>query len=207
MNLLHIDSSIQGDKSVSRQLSAAIVAQWRADHPAIAITRRDLDRDPVPAMNSASLAAAFDPTGGGDPALQPVLSAQSAALEEFLAADIVVIGAPMYNFAIPGALKHWLDSLAVPGKTFAYTAEGPRGLAGGKKIVIASARGNFYTGDRASMDFQEPYLRTMLNFFGVTDIDIVRAEGVAVSPEHRQRALDTALGSIAGIDRTWRAAS
>jgi FMN-dependent NADH-azoreductase len=115
-------------------------------------------------------------------------------MQEFLEADVVVIGAPMYNFGIPSTLKAWIDRLAVAGKTFRYTESGPQGLAGGKKVILASSRGGFHQ-DSAS-DFQEAYLRFLFGFLGITDLEIVRAEGLAVSPEQRSDGLAAAHASI-----------
>ena len=115
-------------------------------------------------------------------------------MEQFLAADVLVIGAPMYNFSIPSTLKAWIDRVAVAGKTFRYTENGPEGLAGGKKIIIASGRGGIHTD--SPTDFQEAYLRQVFGFLGVTDIEFVRAEGVAYSPQHRSDAIAGALASI-----------
>src|SRR6478672_1954226 len=117
------------------------------------------------------------------------------ALQEFLDADVIVIGAPMYNFGIPSTLKAWIDRLAVAGKTFQYTASGAEGLAGGKKIIVASTRGGFH--QQSGGDFQEPYLRYMFGFFGITDVEIVRAEGLAVSPEQRTEGMAAAHLTIA----------
>ena len=116
----------------------------------------------------------------------------------FLAADIVVVGAPMYNFTLPSQLKAWLDRLAVAGKTFRYTENGPEGLAGGKRVIIASSRGGFYGDDTpgAMLDHQEKYLRTFFGLLGITDIDYVRAEGLALSPESRASAVDNALTEV-----------
>ena len=118
------------------------------------------------------------------------------ALDEFLAADIVVIGAPMYNFGVPSQLKAWIDCLAVAGKTFRYTETGVEGLAGGKRVIIASSRGGFYAGSSpmASLDHQEAYLTGFFGFIGVADIAFVRAEGVNVSPEQRQRGIELGTG-------------
>ena len=115
-------------------------------------------------------------------------------MEQFLAADVLVIGAPMYNFSIPSTLKAWIDRVAVAGKTFRYTEKGPEGLAGGKRVIIASGRGGIHT--NAPTDFQEAYLRQVFGFLGVTDIEFVRAEGVAYSPQHRSDAIAGALASI-----------
>ena len=131
-------------------------------------------------------------------ALQRDLAAGQAALEEFLAADIVVIGAPMYNFGIPSQLKAWIDRLAVAGKTFRYTEKGSEGLAGGKKVIVASSRGGFYGPDTpaAFLDHQESYLRGIFGFFGITDVSFVRAEGVQLGPDKRAAAIAAAREQI-----------
>jgi FMN-dependent NADH-azoreductase len=184
MKLLHIDSSILGQQSASRELSAAITARWQAAIPDLQITYRDLDAAPLAHVSGRSLA-------GADPA-ETVESAD--ALQEFLDADVVVIGAPMYNFGIASTLKAWIDRLAVAGKTFHYTANGPEGLAGGKKVILASTRGGFH--QQSGGDFQEPYLRFVFGFFGITDVEIVRAEGLAVSPGQRTEGMAAAHMAI-----------
>lgn len=193
MKLLHVDSSILGPGSVSRHLSASIVAQQQALHPGIELVRRDLATDPVDHLTGLHLAAAQGavPESG---ALQADVAAGQAALEEFLAADIVVIGAPMYNFGIPSQLKAWIDRLAVAGRTFRYSEKGAEGLAGGKTVIIASSRGGFYGADTqaAFLDHQETYLRGVFGFFGITDIRFIRAEGIAMGETQRQQAIDSA---------------
>lgn len=191
MKVLHIDSSALGSHSVSRGLTAAIVAELVREQPGVEVTYRDLAAQPIPHWSPVADAA--------DPAA--VLG--SAVLEEFLAADVIVIGAPMYNFSVPSALKAWIDRVAVAGKTFHYTANGPEGLAKGKRVVIASSRGGFYGQGTAaqSFDFQEPYLRAVLGFLGITDVEFVRAEGVNVSADHKIEALKTAQASIGVVAR------
>jgi FMN-dependent NADH-azoreductase len=186
MKVLHIDSSALGSHSVSRGLTAAIVAELVREQPGVEVTYRDLAAQPIPHWSPVADAA--------DPAA--VLG--STVLEEFLAADMIVIGAPMYNFSVPSALKAWIDRVAIAGKTFHYTANGPEGLAKGKRVVIASSRGGFYGQGTAaqSFDFQEPYLRAVLGFLGITDVEFVRAEGVNVSADHKTEALKTAQASI-----------
>ncbi|KTF36836.1 FMN-dependent NADH-azoreductase [Xanthomonas vesicatoria] len=184
MKLLHLDSSALGANSISRELSAAVVAQQRLLHPQLQVTYRDLDQEPLPHLTGRSLAQA-DATEA---------AAAEQAMQQFLEADVIVIGAPMYNFAIPSTLKAWIDRIAVAGRTFRYTATGPEGLAGGKRIIIASARGGIYPDGRN--DFQEPYLRQLFGFLGIEDITFVRAEGVAYSPEHRSNALAQALAEL-----------
>ncbi len=186
MKLLHLDTSALGTNSVTRELSAAIVARWQDAIPELDVEYRDLDADPLPHLTGRSLAKA-DATQA---------EADEATMQQFLAADVVVIGAPFYNFSIPSTLKAWIDRVAVAGRTFRYTAEGkPEGLAGGKRIVIASGRGGFY-GDASPADFQEAYLRQVFGFLGVTELEIVRAEGVAYSPQHRADAMAAAHASI-----------
>ncbi|QOY21461.1 FMN-dependent NADH-azoreductase [Xanthomonas citri] len=184
MKLLHLDSSALGANSISRVLSAAVVEQQRRLHPEVEVSYRDLDRDPIPHLTAQTLAQA-------DPA---EAAAAEAVMQQFLQADVIVIGAPMYNFAIPSTLKAWIDRIAVAGRTFQYTANGPEGLAGGKRVIIASARGGLYADP--TNDFQEPYLRQVLGFLGIDDIRFVRAEGVAYSPQHRTDALASALAGL-----------
>ena len=184
MKLLHIDSSALGANSVTRELSAAIAGRWRESFPDIQVDYRDLDAAPLPHLTGGSLAQA-DAAEAADAA---------RTLELFLAADVIVIGAPMYNFSIPSTLKAWIDRIAVAGRTFKYTETGPVGLAGGKKVIVASGRGGIHTG--APSDFQEPYLRQLFGFLGIDDVEFVRAEGVAYSPQHRSEALAAAHRAI-----------
>lgn len=184
MKLLHLDSSALGANSVSRQLSAAVVDGWRARTPAIRVTHRDLDAAPLPHLSGRALA--------GEDAGATAIAAE--AMQEFLDADIVVLGVPFYNFGIPSTLKAWIDRIAVAGKTFRYTESGPEGLAGGKRVVLAISSGGQHAG--TGRDFAEPYLRTVFGFLGITDIEVVRAEGVAISPEARETAIAQALADI-----------
>ena len=184
MKLLHLDSSALSNSSVTRELTAAIVARWQDKLPQLQVEYRDLDSQPLPHLTARSMSQA-DPHEAADAA---------RTMEQFLAADVLVIGAPMYNFSIPSPLKAWIDRVAVAGKTFRYTENGPQGLAGGKKVIIASGRGGIHT--NAPTDFQEAYLRQVFGFLGVTDIEFVRAEGVAYSPQHRSDAIAGALASI-----------
>ena len=184
MKLLHIDSSALGANSATRELSAAIVARWQAEVPGLSTEYRDLDSDPVPHLTEQALA-------GNDAA---AAAESERVLQQFLDADVVVLGAPMYNFSIPSTLKAWIDRIAVAGRTFRYTAEGPEGLATGKRVIVASARGGVHSG--APSDFQEPYLRFLLGFLGITDLEFIRAEGIAMSPRHRSDALAAAHAAI-----------
>ena len=184
MKLLHVDSSILGQNSASRELSAAIVARWQEAVPGLRVTYRDLDAAPLPHLSGASLTQG-DVTETAD---------AGRALQDFLDADVVVIGAPMYNFGIPSTLKAWIDRLAVAGKTFHYTETGPKGLLAGKQVIVASSRSGFH--QDSGSDFQEAYLRHIFGFFGISDVEVVRAEGLAVSPQHRTDGLAAAHASI-----------
>ena len=198
MNLLHVDSSITGERSVSRQLSAAVVARLTAADPGLTVVRRDLVANPLPVLDAATLAG-INVTPQPQPAEhQEEERAEHAVMREFLAADIVVVGAPMYNFGIPAQLKTWIDYLSVAGKTFKYTEQGPVGLVPGKRVVIASSRGGLYGpgAPAAGLEHQETYLRTIFGFFGVTDLTVVRAEGLAMGPDKAQAAVAEALGEI-----------
>jgi FMN-dependent NADH-azoreductase len=201
MKLLHIDSGILGTASVSRQLSADAVAEWRAQHPNTELVYRDLVAQPLTHLAGDQLfAAAADPSQQS-PEMRAILAESETVLQEFLDADIVVIGAPMYNFGIPSQLKAWIDRIAIKGKTFAYSEYGPKGLAGGKTVIIASARGGFYGASSpvAAWDHQESYLTTLFGFLGVTDVRFLRAEGVNVSPETKEKAIAEARGGVAQL--------
>lgn len=188
MKLLHLDASSLGQHSVSRELSAAIVNQLAQEIPALHITYRDLTAQPLPHWT-------------------PVVDAESTAaklgqqvMDEFQAADVIVIGAPMYNFSIPSQLKAWIDRVVVAGQTFRYTENGPQGLAGGKRVILASSRGGVYTsGPAAGFDFQENYLRAVLGFIGVTNVEFVRAEGLNLSADHKVTAIASARESIGSL--------
>lgn len=191
MNLLHLDASALGSHSVSRALTAAIVAEFTKNTPATEVIYHDLVANPLP--HWTPVADASDPAA--------VLGSQM--IEEFLAADVIVIGAPMYNFSIPSQLKAWIDRVAVAGKTFQYTANGPQCLAGGKRVIIASSRGGVYSAGSAAapMDFQETYLRAVFGFLGITDIEFVRAEGVNLGEDNKVASLKTAHASIGDVAR------
>ena len=192
MKLLHIDSSPLGASSVSRQLTQRIAAQWRATHPGTVVEYLDLAVDAPSHLNGDSLGFRLGPDAVGQSETQRKENAISEALvSQFLAADVVVLGAPMYNFSVPSQLKAWIDRIAQAGRTFTYTAKGPQGLAGGKTVIVASTRGGAYAGNPALafLDHQESYLKTVFGFFGVTDIRIVRAEGVAMGEAVKAQAL------------------
>lgn len=201
MNLLHLDSSILGPHSVSRSLSAHVVDQLRKKAPGLCVTYRDLAAEPIPHLSGPYVAAT---RGGGDApspgyALRADLALGETLMQEFLAADIVVIGVAFYNFSVSTQLKAWIDRIAVAGKTFRYTESGrPEGLAGNKRVYLAVARGGFY-GDGSpvkAMEHAETYLRSAFSFIGVTQLDVIAAEGLNVSAAQRQMAIAQAQERI-----------
>lgn len=195
MKLLHLDSSILGNASASRQLSAAVVDAWKIGQADIQISYRDLASDALSHLSAASLVAGGTPAALRDAAQAHEVALAEKTLEEFLAADAIVIGAPMYNFSIPSQLKAWIDRVSVAGKTFAYDENGPKGLAGGKKVIIASTAGGLHAG-QASGQAHEDYLILVLRFLGITDIQVVRAEGLAYGEEPKANALRAAQEQI-----------
>ena len=199
MKLLHVDSSILGQGSVSRELSANVVATFRSSHPDLTVARLDLAATPIGHLTAAHLAAAQGALV--DDALKSDVALGEAALEAFLAADIVVIGAPMYNLGVPSQLKAWIDRISVAGKTFRYGDQGPVGLCGGKKLVIASSRGGIYSegSPAAPFDHQESYLKVAFGFLGITDFTFIRAEGVAMGTQARDGAMDSARKETAAL--------
>jgi FMN-dependent NADH-azoreductase len=200
MKLLHIDSSVLGPHSVSRQVSAAIVDRLRQTTPGLEVVYRDLTSTPLAHLSGSHLAAAQG-ANAPDATLQQELAAGQAVLEEFLAADIVVLGAPMYNFTIPSQLKAWIDRIVVSGKTFKYGAQGPEGLAGNKRVIVAISRGGFYgAGTPAAVgEHLETYLRWVFGFIGVANPEFIPADGVQVGPAHREKALAGALQAATNL--------
>jgi FMN-dependent NADH-azoreductase len=201
MNILHIDASPLGNASVSRRLTVSVVEKLTGDHPAARVTHRDLIENPISHL-SGELLQVLRPVPGTTPPSGPTLRAEAdqtdALINELLGADVVVIGAPMYNFSIPSQLKAWIDRVAQAGRTFRYTAEGPVGLAAGKKVIVVSTRGGVYAGTayEAAMDHQESYLRTVLNFLGMTDVTFVRAEGIAMKKDEAVAAANRQIAEL-----------
>jgi FMN-dependent NADH-azoreductase len=200
VKLLHIDASIQAANSASRQLSAAVVTRLRSNTPDLEVIYRDLAATPLTHLSGAHLAAAQGATPES-PNLQQDLVAAQAVLEEFLAADIVVIGAPMYNFTIPTQLKAWIDRIVVAGKTFRYGAEGPVGLASDKRVIIAISRGGLYGpgAPAAVLEHLETYLRGVFGFIGVANPELIVAEGLMVGTAQREQSMQRALRAAAAL--------
>lgn len=194
MKLLHIDSSPLGTASVSRQLTREIVDRWVARHPGTVVEHLDLAVEAPSHLGGDSLGFRLGIDAAGLTEAQRHENRVSEQLvSQLLAADVVVVGAPMYNFGVPSQLKAWVDRIAQAGRTFRYTASGPEGLAGGKTVIVASTRGGRY-GD--GPDHQEGYLRQVFGFIGITDVRIVRAEGLNMGDEPRAQALAAARQAI-----------
>lgn len=186
MKILHLDSGLFVEQSISRKISREIVAHLSQQKPTQVIYR-DLVSEPIPHLSAETLMANNDELA-------------TTLIAEIKDADILVIGAPMYNFTIPTQLKAWLDRVLKAGVTFRYTEQGPEGLLTGKTAYIASGRGGkFSSGEQISLDHQETYLQQVLAFIGITDVHIIRAEGVAMGDELRQQALTAAKEAIAAI--------
>jgi FMN-dependent NADH-azoreductase len=193
MKLLHLDSSVLGPHSASRQVSAAIVDRLRKAAPGLEISYRDLTQTPLAHLTGLHLAVGQG--AAPEASLREDIAAGQAVLDEFLAADIVVLGAPMYNFTIPSQLKAWIDRILVAGKTFKYGPQGVQGLAGNKRVIVAISRGGFYgAGTPAAVgEHLETYLRWVFAFIGITNPEFISADGIQVGAEHREKAVADAL--------------
>jgi FMN-dependent NADH-azoreductase len=199
MKLLHIDSSVLGPSSVSRQVSAAIVYRLRKATLGLDVVYRDLTLTPLAHLSGLHLSAMQG--AALEDGLQQDIAASQAVMDEFLAADIVVLGAPMYNFTIPSQLKAWIDRIVVAGKTFKYGPQGAEGLAGDKRVIIAISRGGFYGAGTPTAvgEHLETYLRWVFGFIGVANPEFISADGIQVGPEHREKALAGALHAATNL--------
>ncbi len=198
MQILRIDSATTGANSVSRVLTQAIVDHLTAGHPDATLVERDLVAEPLPHIDPVTTGAIRLPRESHDEAMAAAFPAERAVLDEFLASDVVVIGAPMYNFTIPSQLKAWLDRLGVPGVSFTYKDGAPQGLAGGRRVIVASSRGGAYEMGGAA-EHQETLLRDFLGFIGIGDPVFIRAEKTGFGPEVRDQAIADARAAIARL--------
>jgi FMN-dependent NADH-azoreductase len=195
--ILSIISSPRGEASNSIKLANAIVDKLKEKDPAAAVQVKDLTNKPFPHLEEAHLNAFFTPVEKHTEENKEAISHSDQAIKEIMDADVLVIGAPMYNFGIPSVLKSWFDHIARAGITFKYTSNGPEGLITGKKAYIAVTTGGIYSsGDAMAADFVTPYIKTMLGFIGITDVTVVRAEGFAI-PGVQETALEKGIDSIA----------
>lgn len=204
--LLHIDASPRGERSHSRRLSGEFVKIWQQFHPQYTISYRDVGRNPLPHVDEAWIAAAYTPAEERTPQHQAAIHLSDRLVDEFLAADIYVIGTPMYNFSIPSALKAYIDQIVRIGRTFAFTPENPatpyQPLVLDKKMYIIAVRGGsgFGAGGQyEQMNFQTPYLATVFGFIGITDITFVEMENDELGGEELKEAIANARTQIARL--------
>ncbi|VTU28298.1 FMN-dependent NADH-azoreductase [Variovorax sp. PBL-H6] len=198
MKLLHVDSSVLGTNSVSRQLTAEIVAEWRKNQPETSVEYLDLAVDTPNHFNSDALGIKVGAQANPTEAQRRENAVSERLVSQFLASDVIVIGVPLYNFSVPTQLKAWIDRLAQAGRTFTYTDKGPVGLAGGKTVIVASTRGGIYSTSEGgqALEHQESYLKAIFGFFGITDVRVVRAEGLAMGDALKAAALSAARADI-----------
>ena len=197
MNILQINSSLRGNQSESTRVTNAVVAKLAAANPGATVTVRDLGANPHPVLDEAALGALFTPADQRTPEQAARVALDDALIAEAQAADVIVLGAPMYNFGMPIQLKAWFDAIARAGVTFRYTANGPEGLLKGKKVVVATARGGIYPADA---DPQVPHIRMLLNFLGLTDHTFIHSPAQAMGPEaaaQGQAEADAAVAALA----------
>ena len=195
--ILHVSSSPLGDKSVSRELSASLIDHLLKQYPDSTLINRDLVATPPPHLNGLVIGGFYTPADQRDETLNNAVKLSDELIGELKKADIIVIGAPMHNFSIPSSLKAWIDHVARVGETFSYGENGAEGLLVGKKTYVTSARGGVYSQDpMASLDHQETYLKTVLDFIGLTDVIFIRAEGVAMGDEAAEQAITQAKTQI-----------
>ncbi|WP_348699832.1 FMN-dependent NADH-azoreductase [Duganella fentianensis] len=199
-SLLHIDSSVRQQGSLSRQLGGEFLAKWQAANPDGKVVTRDLAANPVPHLTEQMLGAYFTPAEQRNAEQAQTIKTSDALVDELLAADTIVIGAPMYNFSVPSGLKAWIDHVARAGRTFKYGPNGPEGLVHGKKVIVFVASGGVYSaGPAAAYDHVTTYLRTVLGFLGMTDVSFIVAEGVAMGEAAVEAALSQSRNQLEAI--------
>ncbi|KMM78987.1 FMN-dependent NADH-azoreductase [Pseudomonas deceptionensis] len=196
-NVLIIESSARQQDSFSRQLTRQFISQWQAAHPADRVTVRDLARNPVPHLDADLLGGWMKPEAQRSAQENASLQRSNELTDEVLAADVLVLAAPMYNFAIPSTLKAWLDHVLRAGVTFKYTETGPQGLLTGKQAYVLTARGGLYAG--STSDHQEPYLRQVMAFIGIHDVTFIHAEGLNLGGDFQEKGLNQAKARLAAI--------
>lgn len=205
-NILHIDSSPRGDRSISRSLSYEFVTSWKDAHPGSTVTYRDLGYNPVPHVDEAWIAAAFSPPDTRTPELNEAIKLSDSLVDEFLAADYYVFGVPMYNFNVPSTFKAYIDQIIRAGRTFAVTENGYQGLVdSSKKVLVITARGGTFPAGTpaAAYDYQEPFLRTVFGFIGLTDVTFIHADSLSLGDEAREKSLANAKSAIAQLVTNW----
>ncbi len=199
--VLLVTSSLFGGQSKSTQIASELVEAWRRAHPGTTVVERALTADAIPHLSLDALAAVMTPAEQRSAQQSASVDFADRLIEEVETADVIVLAVPMYNFSIPSTLKAWIDHIARAGRTFRYTSTGPEGLLKGKKVFVVTGRGGVYSGNAPakSLDFQEPYLRGVLGFLGLTDTIFVHVEGLRVSPEAAEQGIARARGEIGAI--------
>ncbi|WP_414753681.1 FMN-dependent NADH-azoreductase [Anabaena sp. CCY 9910] len=205
MKLLHLDSSPRGERSISRTLTQQFVSLWKQMYPDVPVIYRDLGRYPVPAIDEAWIAAAFCPPSQLTPELQSALMISDELIAELLAANLYIFGIPMYNYSVPASFKAYIDQIVRVRRTFVLSADGYEGLLKDKKALVITTRGGSYAGE--PLDFQEPYLRAVFGFIGITDVTFIHAENLAIGSEERQLAIATAHEAIQQVVETWQSST
>ena len=198
MQILRIDSATTGDQSISRQLTEKLTKHFQDKYPEAKLVERHLGENPLAHINSITTKAIRTPPETHEDAVMAAYPEERAVLDEFLDSEIVIVGAPMYNFSIPSQLKAWIDRLGVPGVTFKYSEDGPEGLVEDRKVVIASARGGTYENDSMAEN-QESLLKTFFGFIGIDDVHVVRVQNAGFGPDAIEDGLAKADEEIAKL--------
>ena len=196
MNILFVTSSSRGSASYSNRVATNVLTELRGRDPNARVTVRDLGREPLPHINDDFVTATRGATMPQTDEQRALLARSEALVDELLAADVIVIAAPMINFSIPSNLKAWIDYVARAGRTFRYSEKGPEGLVTGKQVIIVAARGGVYSGAGNALDFQLPYLKSVLGFLGMTDVEVLEVEGTAYGPEAAEKAVAAATAKL-----------
>jgi FMN-dependent NADH-azoreductase len=196
MNILYVTSSSRGSASYSNRVAAEVLDELRTRSPGASVAMRDLARDPLPHIGDDFVAATRSPNGPQTDAQRALLAQSDALVDELFAADVIVIAAPMINFTVPSNLKTWIDYVARAGRTFRYSEKGPEGLVTGKQVIVVAARGGVYADAGKALDFQLPYLKSVLGFLGMTDVEVLEVEGTAYGPDAAEKAVAAATAKL-----------
>ena len=196
MNILHVTSSARGSASYSNRVATNVLDELTTRNPGATVMVRDLAREPLPHIDDDFVVATKSPDGPQNDKQRALLARSDELVDELFAADLIVIAAPMINFTIPTNLKAWIDYVARAGRTFRYSEKGPEGLVTGKQVIIVAARGGVYQDAGKALDFQLPYLKSVLGFLGMTDVEVLEVEGTAYGPEAAEKAVTAANAKL-----------
>jgi len=199
MNILFVTSSSRGSASYSNRVATNVLTELRSRNPGATVTVRDLGREPLPHINDDFVTATRGAAMPGTDEQRALLARSETLVDELFAADVIVIATPMINFTIPSNLKTWIDYVARAGRTFRYSEKGPEGLVKGKQVIVVAARGGVYSqGPASALDFQVPYLKSVLGFIGLTDVEVIEVEGTACGDEAAEKAVEAATAKMHG---------